>query len=407
MDELEVEAVQRVMRARSPFRYYGANLQREVVQFESELAEFVGRRHCVGVSSGTAALEVAVAALGVGPGDEVIVPGYFWVSTVGAVVKNGAIPVLADIDDSFSLDPEDLLTKITARTKAVIMVHMGGVIGQIERVASICKERRIGLLEDCAQSIGASKFGKQSGSFGDVAIYSFQLNKTCTAGEGGAIVTDDASLFARSVAVHDLGYARDAEGRLVVDDASHQYWGLGCRMSEITAAILRVQLRKLPLLLAEMREVKAQLKAVTSRYQRIRTRPMADPGGDTGGFLKLRFENQEIAQRFQRCLTEIGSREQVLALYSFLMSDWGLHIYYQNASLTNKRSICGHHSVWEWEENRFAREHEYGKGTLPRLDAMASESLIYPIPVGLDIAERKILGKVFDETCRVVVPNTP
>jgi 8-amino-3,8-dideoxy-alpha-D-manno-octulosonate transaminase len=405
MDELEVEAVQRVMRARSPFRYYGANLQREVVQFESELAEFVGRRYCVGTSSGTAALEVAVAALGVGPGDEVIVPGYFWVSTVGAVVKNGAIPVLADVDVSLSLDPEDLMTKITERTKAVIMVHMGGVIGQVERVASICKERRIALLEDCAQSIGASKFGKQSGCFGDVAIFSFQLNKACTAGEGGAIVTDDTSLFEKSVALHDLGYARDADGRLVVDDESHQYWGFGCRMSEITAAVLRVQLRKLPKLVAEMLEVKTELKAVISQHPRIKPIGIEDPLGDTGGFLTLCFENHELAERFQRCLAETGAREQASALYSILMSDWGLHLYYRNASLTNKRSVCGHHSVWELQENRFAREYEYGKGTLPRLDARISESLIYPIPVGLDHAERKTLSKVFAETCRVVVPN--
>jgi dTDP-4-amino-4,6-dideoxygalactose transaminase len=217
MDELEVQAVERVVRARSPFRYYGANLQLEVEQFERELASFVGRSHCVGVASGTAALEVSMAALEVGPGDEVIVPGYFWVSTVAAVVKNFAIPVLVDVDDSFSLDPHDLLRKITARTKAVIIVHMGGVIGQVERVAEICRERGIRLIEDCAQSIGAAKFGRQSGSFGDVAIFSFQLNKSCTAGEGGAIVTDDAALYARAAALHDIGYVRDSDGNLVTN----------------------------------------------------------------------------------------------------------------------------------------------------------------------------------------------
>ena len=139
-DQEEVEAVSRVARSRSPFRFYGPDLQKEVDQFESEFATYIGVKHCLGVSSGTAALQVALAALGVGPGDEVLLPGYFWVSTVSAVIRSGAIPRLVDVDASFSLNPDDLEKKITERSKAVIMVHMGGVVGQVTRVAEICQK---------------------------------------------------------------------------------------------------------------------------------------------------------------------------------------------------------------------------------------------------------------------------
>lgn len=402
MDDRETQAASRVLRARSPFRYYGPALRHEVKQFESELACFIRRKHCVGVASGTAALEIALAALGVGPGDEVIVPGYFWVSTVAAIVKNFAIPVLVDVDDSFSVDPSDLLSKISARTKAVIFVHMGGAIGAIERVAEICKEKRISLLEDCAQSIGASKFGRMCGSFGDIAIFSFQMNKACTAGEGGALVTDDPSLFARAVAIHDLGYPRDDAGRLIEDNEDIQAWGFGCRMSEVTAAILRVQLKKLPALISELREVKRDLKSIVSRYKKIKPRKIDDPEGDGASFLKLRFESHEVARTFQHKLSASASAIPRLGLYSILMSAWGLHIYYRNNSLTKKKSICGHHSPWDLVENSFARDRSYGRGTLANLDSIVEQTLIIPIPIRLTSIERRKLLSAFNAACLAV-----
>jgi len=130
--EEEINAVIQVLKAQSPFRYYGPKPRYEAREFEKEFAQFIGMEYCVAVSNGTTALQVALSALGVGPGDEVIMPGYFWVSTAGAVARLGAIPVLTDVDDSMSIDPADLEKKISKRTKAVIVVHMGGVIGQIK-----------------------------------------------------------------------------------------------------------------------------------------------------------------------------------------------------------------------------------------------------------------------------------
>ena len=192
MGEEEVVAVTRLLKSRSLFRYYGIDHQHEVAAFEADFARFVGVQHAVAVSSGTGALHTALAALGVGPGQEVIVPAYLWVSVVAAVVNQGAIPVLADIDDTFCLDPAALERCVTGKTAGIILVHMSGAPGDAEAIRKIADRRGLFLLEDCAQCAGGSVNGRGVGTFGDMAIFSFQMNKNMTAGEGGAVVTSDA-----------------------------------------------------------------------------------------------------------------------------------------------------------------------------------------------------------------------
>src|SRR5664279_4315396 len=151
MDEEEVEAALRVLKSRSPFRYYGIDLQGEVEAFESEFASFLGVDHAVAVNSGTGALHTALSALGVGPGQEVIVPAYMWVSVVAAVVNLGAIPVLADIDDTFCADPAAVEAQITPRTSAIIAVHMSGAPANITEIQKVARKHGLFLIEDCAQ----------------------------------------------------------------------------------------------------------------------------------------------------------------------------------------------------------------------------------------------------------------
>ena len=365
-DQEETGAASRVIRAQSPFRYYGPNHQHEVEQLEKEFADYIGAKHCLCVSHGTAALQVAMAAMGVGPGDEVLVPGYFWVSTISAIVRSGAIPTLVDVDASFSMDPDDLEKKISSRTKLAIMVPMGGVIGQVEQVVGICKKHNILLLEDCAQSNGATLFGRKAGSFGDMAIFSFQINKNITAGEGGAIVTNSEELYKKSFAIHDVGYLKKEDGSWDNENPDYQYWGLGCRMSEVTGAILRVQLRKLDTIVASMRDFKYELKAIISKYAGIKTRYVEDPEGDGGSFLKIIFKDPETAFRFKDGLLANGIKVKKGGFYPIHMTEWGLHIYYKIPALVNKKSICGHHSVWELEENNWAKDYTYNEGTLAR-----------------------------------------
>lgn len=398
-DQEEEEAVARVARSHSPFRFYGPDLQGEVDHFESEFAEYIGVRHCLGVSSGTAALQVALSAMGVGPGDEVLLPGYFWVSTVSAVVRSGAIPRLVDVDASFSLDPEDLERKISSRSRVVIMVHMGGVIGNVSRVSDICQKHGLLLLEDCAQAGGAGQFGKRAGSYGAMSIFSFQLNKNFTSGEGGAVVTDSRELYDRAFAIHDLGYCRREDGRLEFDDPNYRLWGIGCRMNEFIAAVLRAQLRKLDVILTEMRDTKHRIVRMLASCEGIRTREIPDPAGEGGGFLKMIFDDRALSHQFLEALVEHGITVKEGGLNPVHMTEWGLHIYYNVTSLVHKSSICGHHPVWEWKENSWASGIEYKKGTCPALDSYVERTVLFCIPSKLSENQKEMILAAFENTC--------
>ncbi len=180
MNGKEREAVLEVLNSRSPFRYYGVKLTRQASKFEAEFARFLGVKHAVAVSSGTAALQVALAAMGVGPGQEVIIPAYMWVSVAAAVVNQGAVPVLADIDQTFCMDPSDLQKRITPKTVGVVVVHMSGAPADIKALLKVARQHRLFLLEDCAQCAGGSVGGQKVGSFGDIGTFSFQMNKNMT-----------------------------------------------------------------------------------------------------------------------------------------------------------------------------------------------------------------------------------
>ena len=370
----ELEAVSRVIESKSPFRYYGFDLQREVEKLEEEFAAYIGRKYALGVSSGTAALQVALGAMGIGPGDEVILPGYFWVATVGAVVRSGAIPVLVDCDDSFSLDPDKIEEKITERTKAIIVVHMGGVIGRIEKIVKIAKENNLKVLEDCAQATGASQNGRMAGAFGDMAIYSFQANKHMTSGEGGMLVTDNEQLFKRSFAIHDLGYPRNDEGRLEFNIPEYQLWGIGARMSELTGAVARVQLKKLDTICSAMRSAKHKIIAGISDIENLSLRLVSDPDGDAGSFLMLTFETREKSLSFVRGLRASGIVAAKDGMYPIHMDDWGLHLYFNVPSLVNKCGISVT-TPWHLSEN-VASIVEYNKGACPNLDSLADRTAI-------------------------------
>lgn len=234
------QALLRIVRTRSLYRYHGIHLQHETLQFEEELAAFTGARHAVAVTSGTAALHTALGALGVGPCQEVIIPAYLWVSIAAAVVNLGAIPVLAEIDETFCIDPADLKKKITPRTSTILIAHMNGAPGNVFDLVKIARARNLFLLEDCAQCAGGRIYGQSVGSFGDIAIFSFQLNKNMTSGEGGAVITNDDTLWRSAVAIQYVGYARDEWDRLQLEDAETCGWGRGYRLDELRAAMLRV-----------------------------------------------------------------------------------------------------------------------------------------------------------------------
>jgi dTDP-4-amino-4,6-dideoxygalactose transaminase len=396
MGDEEIEAAVRVLRSRSPFRYYGIDLQGEVDTFEKEFAQFLDIPYCLALSSGTGALHIAFAALGVGPGQEVIVPAYLWVSCAAAVVNLGAIPVLADIDDTFCLAADAVEARITPRTTGILVIHMSGAQADVESILAVARKHNLFLLEDCAQCIGGSIGGKKVGTFGDAAIFSFQMNKNMTSGEGGCFVTHNERLYHRAVACHDTGYARDANGRAVLGSADLYLWGRGYRLDELRASLLRVQLRKLPTITGKMRSSKYRIRESVKQFPSVKVRRIMDEAGDTGSFLLTTFPSKEIAQQVNQALRAEGIVTFGQGVNNIVMTDWGLHIYYNIPSLVHKTGVDKKGSPWSLTENIESRT-EYGKGTCPAADSLFERTCLLAIPSSLTSKDEDDIIRAFDK----------
>ncbi|MAT42520.1 MAG: hypothetical protein CL609_09280 [Anaerolineaceae bacterium] len=213
----------------------------QVYAFEREFAQFIGVDYAIGVTNGTAALEVAVSALGIRPGDEVIVPDFTFVATASAVLSVGAMPIFVDVNpDTYCINAEEIQKAVTSRTKAVIVVHLGGHPVDLDAILDLCRSHHLYLIEDCSHAHGSEWRGKKVGGFGDFGTFSFQQGKLLTAGEGGAIVTNNADLELKARSIHDCGRLPDQWFY------SHFNYGSNYRMTEWQGAILRKQLERLP-----------------------------------------------------------------------------------------------------------------------------------------------------------------
>jgi dTDP-4-amino-4,6-dideoxygalactose transaminase len=395
--EEELDALTDVFRARSPFRLYGHNLKRYADRLEQSYCERLGRKYALTVNSGTAALSVAMAALSIGPGDEVLVPGYMWVSCLSAIVRAGAIPRLVDVDDTFCMDPNDLEKKVGPHTRAVLLVHMSGASGAVDTIAEFCRKRGLYLVEDSAQANGGRFRGKPLGSFGDAAIFSFQLNKIITAGEGGMFVCDDSHLYRRAWACHDLGYPRTPEGRLDNSDPDCQLWGQGSRFPEFLAAVVYAQFPKLDRITSEMRRKKYALREKLSKIKGLAFRRIIDPDGDNGAFLIMNWKDRDTCLRVVEKTRQAGILTGSWGLNNVPMTGWGLHIYYNNPSLVLKRSLSAAGRPWTDPLNAFAANYEYAKGSLPVLDALIDRSSLLAIPPVLSDEAIEKIASAFEQ----------
>lgn len=404
MDQKEIQAAVRVLKSRSLFRYYGMKLQKEVSKLEAEFAQQLGTKYAIAVTSGTGALHVALAALGVGPGQEVIVPAYSWVSVLAAVVNLGAIPVLADIDETFGLNPAEAEKCITPKTRGIILVHMSGAPGNAKAIQKIARDHQLFLLEDCAQCNGGSIKGQKVGTFGDMAIFSFQMNKNMTAGEGGCIATNNLQLYQRAFACHDLGYARDENGRLILDNPDLRLWGRGYRLDEMRAAVLRVQLKKMPRIIKAMHHSKYRIRKALEKFPGVQLRKIQDPAGDTGCFLITTYPDAETARKVNEALRAEGIVTSPQGVSDVLMTNWGLHLYYNNVSLTEHASVDGSGSPWKLAENA-GLERNYDKGTCPTADRLFERSILIAIPSCLKKRDEDDIIHAFGKVLPVFLPS--
>lgn len=323
----EREQVLEVLDAHSPFRFYGPKLLKKAEEFEREFAAFMGVEHALGVTSGTAALKVALTAAGVGPGEEVIVPAVTFIASAGTVVMCRARPVFAEIGKDMGLDPADVERKITKRTSAIMPVHLLGGSADMDPILGIARKHGIKVVEDCAQSAGAEYKGRKVGSLGDVNAFSLQFQKVITAGEGGVVTTNDPKLHDRAVRAHDHGINRWK------DDPEGSFCAEVYRMSEMHGAFALAQIRKLGNNLAAMRRHNRRIREAVGELKDLELRTLADPDGATGQTICFLVANQGLAKRWRDALGAEG-------VGGFLL--YGGNMVYDNPQILNQRMPSKH-----------------------------------------------------------------
>ncbi len=333
--EEEKKAVLEVLDHKYLFRYYGPeDFPSRVKMLEEEFAQKIGIKHALAVNSCTSALITSLIAVGVGPGDEVIVPGYTFFASCAAVIAAKAIPIIAEIDGSLTLDSEDLKKKITSRTKAIIPVHMRGAPCQMDRIMEIAKEHNLKVVEDTAQAFGGSFKGRKLGTFGDCNAFSFQYHKIITAGEGGMVVTDDDLFYERAQGYHDTAACWRPDRFAPARYEGELFPGVNFRMPELIGAVARVQLKRLEGLIARMRRNKARIKDAIENIGTLKFRKLNDSKGDTGIALIFFLPTIEITKKFAKALKTEGI--EASSIYNKGIPDW--HIYAHWEFIINKET---------------------------------------------------------------------
>lgn len=273
-------------------------------EFEKKMCEITGAGYGHLCSSGTAALCTALAACGIGAGDEVIVPPFTFVATFEAVINAGAIPVFAEIDETLCLDPDRLEDVITDRTKAVIPVHMCGSMARINEIKAVCDSKGLILLEDSCQSLGSTFQGKALGTFGLAGCFSFDAVKTVTCGEGGGIITDDKGVYERADQFADHGHDHLGGADRGADD--HPIIGTNYRISELNAAVGLAQLNKLDQIIETQQKNKHAIKDAMADIPEVSFRYIPDPQGDSATFLSFFLPTEERTREVAKNLADNG-----------------------------------------------------------------------------------------------------
>jgi 8-amino-3,8-dideoxy-alpha-D-manno-octulosonate transaminase len=272
-------------------------------ELEAEICTRFGSGYAQLTSSGTAALTTAMAALGIGAGDEVIMPAFTFVASFEAVLSVGAVPVLVDIDSSLTLSPEAVKAAITPKTKCIMPVHMCGSMADLDALQAICKEHKLILLEDACQSIGGTYKGKALGTIGDAGTFSFDFVKTITCGEGGVVMTNNKEVYVKSDAFTDHGH-----DHLGVDRGAdlHPFLGYNFRISELHAAVGLAQIKKLDTFLALQKRNNQILRSYMEQLPGVSFRTVPDPSGDSYSFLTWFLPTQAQTEKAIEAMKEAG-----------------------------------------------------------------------------------------------------
>ncbi|MBE6973413.1 MAG: aminotransferase class V-fold PLP-dependent enzyme [Ruminococcaceae bacterium] len=326
----EIQELTKVIESRDMFKI-NQGLQ-ESAQVEAKLSKIFNCKHPIFMTSGHAALTSALIGMGIGPGDQVIVPAYTYIATAMAVVNAGAIPVIAEVDETLTIDPADIEKKITPNTKAIIPVHIQGFPCNMDAIMKLADKYGIKVLEDACQADGGAFGGKRLGSIGHAGALSFNFYKIVSSGEGGALLTSDQTIFERALIYQDSS-AIAFFGDQMSGFSTQPFCGTEFRSNELCAAVMNMQLDKLDDILHDLRaNKKYMMDALKDQYQFA---PSNDIAGDCGTTIPFRFESEEKARAF-------ANAESIVAagIKCTLPIDTGKHVYRHWAPIIEKRGAC-------------------------------------------------------------------
>lgn len=323
----------------------------KTIKFEQKFAEFCGVKHALATSSGTGSLLVSLLALGLKPGDEVIVPAYTFVASYTSTIFAGLVPVLAEIDDSLTLDPTDIERRITPRTKAIMPVHMLGNPCKMDAIMEIARKHNLLVLEDACQAGGGSYRGRRLGSIGNMGAFSLNVFKTISSGDGGVVVTDDAELYEKAFGYHDQGHKPFRSG---VEVGRRDILGLNFRFNELLSAVALAQLSKIDKIVATLHDKKNKFKALIGDIPGIRFRTLNDSEGECATLCTILFDDPQHAAKVGRTLG------------AMTIENSGWHVY------ANMEHVNRHlESVGQ----------PHGKGAYPQTDAILARAMNISIGV--------------------------
>ena len=373
--EEEIQAVTDTLRRGVLTRFQGKT-EGYLAQAERDLAEKTGCKHALMVNSGTSALISSLVALGIGKGDEVLVSAYTWISTPLAAMLLQAVPVLVEVDETLTMDPDDLARKITPRTKAIMVIHMGNRPCDMDRIMAIANAHNIPVVEDACQAVCGMYKGKRLGSIGALGCFSFNNYKNITSGEGGAIICNDQELFDRARLWHDAGtFVQSYDAPIQIP----YFAGQDYRASEIQGALIWAQLKKVDFWLDELRKRVKFCTDLINAQGKYRVTPHNDP--DSSVILGYTFETRE------EC-TEFCERNG----FGNIFQTAGRHIYTNWVPLVERRAYRDDINPYLTPEGKDAR---YDENAAPRTLDILKRTVIHGIGWKTDYAELERIFKNF------------
>lgn len=386
IDEREIDAVTEVLRSGKLFRFVENS---NVAAFEKESAARLGTKHALMVNSGTSAIICALTGVGIGPGDEVILPGYTFIATAAAIVGVGAIPVIAEIDDSLGLDPADVERKITPHTKAILPVHMQGVPCRLDAILEIAKKYNLKVVEDCCQCVGGQYKGKYAGTWGDAGAWSLNYFKVITCGEGGLVFSDDYDTYERAAFASEPGLP------MWMSDSEWQNKPFSCqtyRPGEILGAIARVQLSKLDDILGHTRLLKKAFIAELSDNPKGYIRQhVDDPSGECGISAAIIVRDIELAKKYTEALRAEGLGAGTA--YNEGFPDRHIYTYWDSILFKHSPNEAG----YPWSDPRYKGNVKYSRDMCPETLSILGRALRFGFNVNMQEEHARLMAAAINK----------